>query len=67
MLEDRDQAEGDLDRAIALMQSRGTLAATIQRARDYGARALEALSIFPDCAERRALAGIVEFCIARAR
>ena len=67
VLEDRDQAEGDLDRAIALMQDRGTLDATIRRARDYGARALEALSIFADCRERRALAGIVEFCIARAR
>ena len=67
VLEDREQTDGDLDRAIALMQARGTLDATIQRARDYGARALEALSTFPDCAERQALAGIVEFCIARAR
>ena len=67
VLEERDQAEGDLERAMALMQPRGTLAATMRRARDYGARALAALSIFPDCPERRALAGIVEFCIARAR
>ena len=49
------------------MQSHGTLDATIRRAREYGARALDSLSVFPDGAERRALAGIVEFCIARAR
>ena len=67
VLEERAQGEGDLDQAIALMQSRGTLDATIARARDYGARSLQALSIFPDGPERRALAGIVEFCIARAR
>ncbi|WP_456307522.1 polyprenyl synthetase family protein [Pararoseomonas baculiformis] len=67
VLEERDQADGDLEKAIALMQSRGTLQATIERAREYGARALDALSIFPDGEERRALAGIVEFCIARAR
>jgi octaprenyl-diphosphate synthase len=66
-LEDRDQREGDLPRAIALMQRHGALADTIARARDYGAAALRALAAFPDGAERRALAGIVEFCIARAR
>jgi len=67
VLEQREQSESDLEKAIGLMQARGTLAATIDRARDYGARALEALSIFPEGPERRALAGIVEFCIARAR
>ncbi|MBB5693718.1 polyprenyl synthetase family protein [Muricoccus pecuniae] len=67
VLEEREQAEGDLEKAIALMQSRGTLEATIERARLYGNRALDALRIFPDGPERRALAGIVEFCIARAR
>ncbi|UFN51416.1 polyprenyl synthetase family protein [Roseomonas sp. OT10] len=67
VLEDRDQQPGDLDMAQGLMRRYGTLAATIDRARDYGRAALDALSAFPDGAERRALAGIVEFCIARAR
>ncbi|WP_426957022.1 polyprenyl synthetase family protein [Muricoccus radiodurans] len=67
VLEDREQSEGDLDRALSIMVRRGTLAATITRAREYGARALDALASFPDGPERRALAGIVEFCIARAR
>jgi octaprenyl-diphosphate synthase len=67
VLEEREQAEGDLEHAISLMHCRGTLAATIDRAREYGTRALDSLAIFPDSPERRALAGTVEFCIARAR
>ncbi len=66
-IEQRDQNEEDLPRAIALMQRHGAFAATVSRARDYGGVALEALSVFPDSAYRRALADIVEFCISRAR
>lgn len=66
-LEDRDQAEEDLPRAIALMEKHHAFADTVGRARDYGQASLDALSVFPDGAERRALAGIVEFCISRAR
>lgn len=67
VLEDRDQTEADLPHAQALMAQHGALADTINRARDYGDAALVALASFPDGPERRALAGIVEFCIARAR
>ena len=67
VLEERDQREGDLEEASALMRRHGTLAATVARARDFGRSALGALAAFPDGPERRALAGIVEFCIARAR
>ncbi|MGG5886086.1 polyprenyl synthetase family protein [Falsiroseomonas sp. HC035] len=66
-LEDRDQTEADLPQAIALMQKHRGFADTVERARHYGEASLEALSIFPECRERRALAGIVEFCISRAR
>jgi octaprenyl-diphosphate synthase len=66
-IEQRDQNEEDLPRAIALMQRHGAFAATVSRARDYGGVALEALSVFPDSPYRRALADIVEFCISRAR
>jgi octaprenyl-diphosphate synthase len=66
-IEERDQAEADLAEAIALMQRHGAFADTVARARDYGERALAALDAFPAGAEKRALAGIVEFCISRAR
>ncbi len=66
-IEEREQAEADLGRAIALMQKHRAFADTVARARDYGMKALAALEAFPDSAEKRALADIVEFCISRAR
>jgi octaprenyl-diphosphate synthase len=66
-IEERDQSEEDLRQAIALMQRHGALQATVDRAREYGATALEALAVFPDGPWRRALADIVGFCISRAR
>jgi octaprenyl-diphosphate synthase len=66
-IEDKEQAEDDLGQAIALMQKHRAFADTVARARDYGAKALAALDAFPDSAEKRALADIVEFCISRAR
>jgi octaprenyl-diphosphate synthase len=66
-LEEREQGEADLTRAIALMQRHRAFADTVDRARQYGDAALAALGTFPDGAERRALADIVEFCISRAR
>ena len=67
VLEDRDQRDGDLPHALALMRRHGTLDATVTRARTYGDEALAALSRFPHGPARDALEGIVGFCIARAR
>ena len=67
VLEDREQCEDDLAQAQTLLAKHDALADTVARARDYGQAALDALAIFPDAPARRALAGIVEFCIARAR
>jgi octaprenyl-diphosphate synthase len=66
-VEEREQTEADLPRAIALMQKHRAFADTVARARDYGAKALAALEAFPDSAEKQALADIVEFCVSRAR
>jgi len=66
-LEDREQTPVDMAEAQRLIERHGALRDTVERARLYGDRALSALAIFPDGPERRALAGIVEFCIARAR
>ena len=65
-LEKLDQTEADLERAIALMEGHGALRDTIARARHYGAIARDALGIFPDGAEKRALIDVVDFCIERA-
>ncbi len=66
-LEGGGQAEDDLAEALRLMQAHGALRDTVGRAREYGDAALRALEVFPDGPERQVLAGIVEFCIARAR
>ena len=66
-LEGREQAPSDLRRAQELMRRHDALRDTVERARSYGDTALSALALFPPGPERAALAGIVEFCIARAR
>jgi octaprenyl-diphosphate synthase len=67
VLEERDQGPDDLAEAQRLIARHRALHDTVERARLYGDQALAALQSFPDGPERRALAGIVEFCIARAR
>jgi octaprenyl-diphosphate synthase len=64
-LEDTEQREGDLEHAIELMRRHGTLAATLERAREYGAAARRALSTFRDSPERQALDEVIEFCLER--
>jgi octaprenyl-diphosphate synthase len=64
-LEDSEQRDGDLDHAIELMRRHGTLAATLERAREYGTAARRALSTFRDSPERQALDEVIEFCLER--
>ncbi len=65
-LEDLDQAEGDLQTAINLLNARGALAESLARARAYAGRAADALATFGDGPEKAALAEVVEFCVERA-
>ncbi|WP_417623443.1 polyprenyl synthetase family protein [Paremcibacter congregatus] len=65
-IEDLDQTDADLKTAIDLMNKHGALKDSIERARHYGAIAKDALAIFPDDDYRKALTGIVDFCINRA-
>ena len=65
-MEQRDQKDGDLATALALLNKYGTLAETVERAREYGEKARKALARFPDNDYRRALEGIIDFCIERA-
>ena len=56
----------DLAHAIGLMRSSGALADTIECARHYGRRAIDALAPFPAGKAKSALTEAVEFAIARA-
>lgn len=65
-LAERDHQDGDLEKAIKLMNQQGTMVDTIARAKHYGAMAKDALGIFPKGQHRDALIDIVDFCINRA-
>jgi octaprenyl-diphosphate synthase len=56
----------DLARAIALLRDTDALADTIERARQYGRRAIDALAIFPSSKAKAALTEAAEFAVARA-
>jgi octaprenyl-diphosphate synthase len=59
-------SDEDLAHAISLMRSTDALADTIERARHYGRRAIDALAPFPSGKAKSALTEAVEFAIARA-
>jgi octaprenyl-diphosphate synthase len=56
----------DLAQATALLGSTDALSDTIERARHYGRRAIDALAMFPASKAKAALTEAVEFAIARA-
>jgi octaprenyl-diphosphate synthase len=58
--------DDDLAQAIALVRSTDALSDTIERARQYGRRAIDALASFPSSKAKSALVEAVEFAIARA-
>ena len=64
-LEDMDQCPADLEHASALVERHGALAETLSRARCYAASAIDALSVFPDGPERRALIEAASFATER--
>ncbi|MBI2256728.1 MAG: polyprenyl synthetase family protein [Proteobacteria bacterium] len=64
-LEKVEQEDGDLRHAIQLMERHGALKDTVARAAHYGAIARDALGIFPEGPEKRALIDVIDFCIDR--
>ncbi len=66
-LEAQDQRDDALATAIRLMARHGAIVESVRRAETYAEAARAALMRFPDGAERQALLGIVDFCIARVR
>jgi octaprenyl-diphosphate synthase len=59
-------SDADLARAISLVHETHALSETVERARHYGRRAIDALAIFPSSKAKAALVETVEFAIARA-
>ena len=64
-LTDGEIKDGDLEQAVGLMKKHKAIDATFERARHYGAIARDALEIFPDGTAKRALDGVVAFCVSR--
>jgi octaprenyl-diphosphate synthase len=64
-LEELDQRPDDLERAIRLVEKRGGLRETLAHARIHAAAAIDALSIFDDGEERRALGEAAGFVTER--
>jgi len=58
-------SDEDLAHAISLMQATGALSDTVDRARHYGRRAIDALGPFPAGKAKSALTEAVEFAISR--
>ena len=65
-LEDLDQAAGDFDHALALLNKHGAVVETTERARIYAKDARRELAQFEDNAYRQALLDVVDFCVNRA-
>jgi octaprenyl-diphosphate synthase len=59
-------SDADLAHAIDLLRSTDALADTIERARQYGRRAIDALAMFPASKAKAALIEAAEFAVARA-
>lgn len=64
-IENGDIEDADLDKAIELLSRHGAIAETVERARVYGAKAIEALSVLDDGPHKSALEDVVHFCISR--
>src|SRR6476620_8782564 len=59
-------SDDDLSEAIALLRASGALDDTLERARLYGRRAIDALAAFPSSTAKAALVEAAEFAVARA-
>ena len=59
-------SDDDLAHAVTLLRSSGAIADTLERARHYGRRAIDALAMFPNGRAKVAMVEAVEFAVARA-
>jgi octaprenyl-diphosphate synthase len=59
-------SDEDLAHASSLLRSTGALDETVERARQYARRAVDALAMFPASKAKSALTEAAEFAVARA-
>ncbi len=64
-LQDGMVGDGDLEKAIGYMRKHGAIKDTVERARQYGAIAVDALAIFPETDYKAALLEAIAFCVNR--
>ena len=64
-IEDDHTDEAALEKAIGMMKQHGSIADTVKRARHFGEIARDALAPLRDCAHKRALLDVIDFCISR--
>lgn len=65
VMAEEEQHEGDLEHAVSLMHKHDSLGATLRKAEQYCGEARDALAVFPDSPEKRALMDTVAFCVER--
>ena len=66
-IEQSEQTQADLDRALHLVGARGAIRATLERAAGYAGEAKRALAIFPESALRRSLLAVADYTVSRVR
>jgi len=66
-IEDLEQTDADLDRAMGLIADHGAIKVTLDRAQRFVQEAQAALTVFPDTQIRRALAGVADYTVQRLR
>ncbi len=59
-------SDAELEHAISIMRRHRAIEDTVERARHYGAMAVDALALFPDGPMKSAMLEAVDFCISRA-
>ncbi len=64
-IERSEQDDTDLDHALVLMQRRGALTATFDRARRFAEEAKRALLVFPASELRHCLLGVADYTVSR--
>jgi octaprenyl-diphosphate synthase len=66
-IEASEQRDADLDHALRLMERRGAIGTTLDRASHYAQEAKAALGVFPECPLRRALLDVADYTVQRVR
>jgi octaprenyl-diphosphate synthase len=66
-IEELEQTDSDLDRAMSLIAGHGAIGITLDRAQRFVQEAKIALMVFPDTPIRRALADVADYTVQRLR